>query len=103
MASGKSGHGPLCRRNGRTLAAIDPVPVRLGGGFAAWRIARRPQKVGNIGIRNREASRINYDQRRLSEPTPEPSAQLQLVEAHRRRDEHLEEPLALRCVEPRLP
>ncbi|MET4346520.1 hypothetical protein [Bradyrhizobium sp. RT9a] len=54
------------------------------------------QQQGNIGIRNCEGGRINRDQRRLSEPTPEPSAQLQLVEPHRCRNERLEEPLALR-------
>ena len=49
----------------------------------------------------REASRINRDERRLSELTPEPSSQLKLVEPHRRRQEHLKKPLALRLVEPR--
>lgn len=54
--------GSVCLR-----LAIGLVPVRLGGSFAR-RFARRPQEVGNIGIRNCEARRINRDERRILEP-----------------------------------
>jgi hypothetical protein len=74
------------------------LPVRRG---FARRFARRPQEVGNVAVRNREASRINRDERRISEAPPKPSPQFKLVEPHRRLHELLEKTLALRGVEPR--
>jgi hypothetical protein len=77
--------------------AIGLVPVRLGSSFA-WRFA--PQDEGNVDI-PKQARRIDRGERRLSEPTPEPSSQFKLVEPQRRAHERREELLSLRCVETR--
>jgi hypothetical protein len=59
------------------------------------------QQGGNIGIRNCEAGRIDRSgERRILEAPPKPSSQLKPVEPQRCRQERLEKPLALRCVEP---
>jgi hypothetical protein len=73
--------------NARTLkpflAAIGLVPVRPGRSFARC-FARRPHERGNVGIRNREAGRIDRSgERRIFQPPPK-SSQIKPVEPQRR-------------------